>query len=131
MHCGGCTCRGVCTYRGSISAQEGGVPAQGVYLTRVVYLPRGGGCTCWERVPTQGVYLPGVRGVPAQMGVYLPRGGCTCLGVCVPAWGVYLPREGTCPGNPPPVNRITDTCKNITLSQTSFAGGNNVLDETD
>ena len=25
----------------------------------------------------------------------------------------------------PPVNRITDTCKNITLPQTSFAGGNN------
>ena len=28
------------------------------------------------------------------------------------------------PGTPP-VNRITDTCKNITLPQTSFAGGNN------
>ena len=28
------------------------------------------------------------------------------------------------PGTPPPVNRITDTCKNITLPQTSFAGGN-------
>ena len=26
----------------------------------------------------------------------------------------------------PPVNRITDTCKNITLTQTSFAGGKNV-----
>ena len=29
------------------------------------------------------------------------------------------------PGTPP-VNRITDTCKNITLPQTSFAGGNNI-----
>ena len=27
----------------------------------------------------------------------------------------------------PPVNRITDTCKNITLPQTSFAGGNKSL----
>ena len=26
---------------------------------------------------------------------------------------------------PPPVNRMTDRCKNITLPQTSFAGGNN------
>ena len=27
----------------------------------------------------------------------------------------------------PPVNRMTNRCKNITLPQTSFAGGNNVL----
>ena len=27
---------------------------------------------------------------------------------------------------PPPVNRITDRCKNITLSQTSFAGSNKI-----
>ena len=26
-------------------------------------------------------------------------------------------------GEPPPVNRMTDACKNITVSQTSFAGG--------
>ena len=25
---------------------------------------------------------------------------------------------------PPPVNRITDRCKNITFAQTTFAGGN-------
>ena len=30
---------------------------------------------------------------------------------------------------PPPVNRMTDRCKNITLPQTSFAGGNNVIDQ--
>ena len=50
----------------------------------------------------------------------------------VPAWGVYLP-GGTCLGGVPakrlpaqvlsPVNRITDTYKNITLPRTSFAGG--------
>ena len=38
--------------------------------------------------------------------------------------GMYLPREGgTWPGTPP-VNRMTDRCKNITLPQTSFTGGN-------
>ena len=29
---------------------------------------------------------------------------------------------------PPPVNRITHRCKNITLPQTSFAGGNELED---
>ena len=29
--------------------------------------------------------------------------------------------------HPPTVNRITDTCKNITVPQTSFAGGNNAM----
>ena len=32
-------------------------------------------------------------------------------------------------GIQPPVDRITDTCKNITLPQTSFAGGNHQLIE--
>ena len=105
----------------------GGVPARGVYL------PGGctchGGCTCW------GGYWPG--GVPAW-GVYLP-GGCTCLGG-VPcdlshhAFDVtcMLPPHQLRPTNstaayivlvqgmlgytPPPVNRITDRCKNITLA---------------
>ena len=92
-----------------------------------MYLPEGGGCTC-----QRGVYLP-EGGVPAW-GVYLP-GGCTYLGG-VPAWGVYLPGGVTCPGGvpgrgctywgctwsntSPPVNRMTDTCKNITLAKTSF-----------
>ena len=88
-----------------------GVPAMGVYLPWGVYLlgrvparecicP--GGCTC------QGVYLP--RGVDLPGGVPV-QGGCTCL------WGC------TCPGTPP-VNRMTDRCKNITFPYTSFAGGN-------
>ena len=58
-------------------------------------------------VPAWGVFLP--------RGVYLPGG--------VPAGGVYLP--GGVPAQVlPPVNRMTDRCKNITLPQTSFAGGN-------
>ena len=62
-------------------------------------------------VPAQGVYLPG--------GVHLPRGegvpaqrGVPDSGAC---WDTYTP----------PVNRMTDRCKNITLPQTSFAAGNN------
>ena len=60
-------------------------------------------------------------GVPAQVGlpageVYLPR-GVYLLGVYLP-WGGYLPRYN------PPVNRMTDRCKNSTLPQTSFACGN-------
>ena len=117
----------------------GGVPArrgctcQGVYLPGGVYLPRGvparwgtclgGTCpggTCLGDVPTQGVYLP--RG-------YLPGGvparGCTCQR------GVYLLEGGTCQGVPaqllPPPPRtefLTHTTENITLAQTSSAGGN-------
>ena len=56
-------------------------------------------------------------GVSARGGVHCPgwifvrEGG-------VSVQGVYV-REGIS------VNRITDRCKNITLPQTSFAGGNN------
>ena len=100
----GDTCPGRCTCQG--------VPARGRYLLGGV--PAQGGCTCWR------VYLLG--GVPAGgytcHGVYLPR-GCTCPGG-VPAKGIV-----SCPGTapPPPVNRMTERCKNITLPQTSFAGG--------
>ena len=50
---------------------------------------------------------------------YLPA--CTTCQGGVPCLGVYLPRH------PPPVNRMTDRCKNITLPQTSFAGSKNML----
>ena len=65
------------------------------------------------------------RGVPGAGGVYLvlQRGYLVLRGVPGPR-EVYLPR-GTCPGTaPPPVNRMTDRRKNITLPQTSFVGGN-------
>ena len=70
------------------------------------------------------------RGMSAQVvstptwGVSLP-GGLSAQGGCLPGGSV-------CPGGvsqyamgqtPPPVSRITDMCKNITLPQTSFAGG--------
>ena len=112
-----------------------GCTAWGVYLVRRVYLVPGG-CTWF-----QGVYLapggctwsqegvPGPRrGVPGHWGkVYLVTGGrCTWSHGGVPGpQGVYLVPEGG-PGQVlSPVNRMTDRCKNITLLQTSFAGGNN------
>ena len=58
-------------------------------------------------IPAQGVYLSGG---------YLP-GVSTCLGVYLPG----VPAQVL-----PPVNRMTDRCKNITLPQTSFVGSKNV-----
>ena len=115
MHCSGGGGWGV-------PAQEVGVSARGVPARRGV--PAWGGVPAWECT------CP--RGVPAQGGLCLPRGAVPAWGG-VPAWGcvyllgVYLPRGCTywgctCPGTPP-VNRMTDRCKNITLPQTSFVGG--------
>ena len=76
-----------------------------------------------------------VPGVPGQRDVW-SRGA--------PAWSRegYLPGPGggLVPGGwypsmhwgrTPPVNRMTDRCKNITLPQTSFAGGNELMSRGD
>ena len=79
---------------------------------------------CSGGVPGLGVYLvPGC--VPGPRGWCVP-GGCTWSEGGVPPGGVYLVREGgTCPGTPPLWTEwLTDRFKNITLPQTSFAGGN-------
>ena len=49
----------------------------------------------------------------------VPGPGVPVLGGCL-VWGGGIP---ACTEADPPVNRMTDRCKNITLSQTSFAGG--------
>ena len=83
---------GLCTW------SRGGVPG-----------PRG--CTWPWGVPGLGD-VPGPGGVPGPRGCtwswwsYLVPGGCTWSGRCT--W------SGT---PPPPVDRITDACKNITLPQ--------------
>ena len=81
-----------------------------------------GGSPCWGEVSLLG-------GLPAQGG--LPAWGSPCPGVCSPYWGV-LPAQGgvslpgvslpggVLPARDPPVDRITDTCKNITLATTSL-----------
>ena len=105
-----------------------------------------GGPPCQGGLPAGGLSLPG--GLPA-LGASLP-GGSPCQGVSLlgvslpgglPAWGVSpcqgdgsLPAGGSpcpvgasllvggfsLPETPPPVDRITDTCKNITLATTSL-----------
>ena len=55
-------------------------------------------------------------------------------GTCMPG-GVHAQGGHACEGDVrathphPPVNRMTDACENITLPQTSFAGGNNLIKE--
>ena len=96
----------------------GYLPGGGRCTCLGVYLLGEEGCTCLGGVPAQGD-VPVQGDVPAQ-GVYLPR-GCTFP-------GVYLPRGCTFPGGVPargvpvqvlhpPVNRMTDRCKNIALPQ--------------
>ena len=48
-------------------------------------------------------------------------GGCACQR------GVYIPHTHPVPCMPPHVDRMTDTCKNITFPQTSFAGCKNYV----
>ena len=59
-------------------------------------------------------------------------GGCMVLGGWCMVGDAWSRGGGGIPActeaNPPPVNRMTDRCKNITLSQTSFAGGKNCLE---
>ena len=58
-----------------------------------------------------GVCFAGVSALPED-----------CLVGGLPCWGDGIP---TCTEADPPVNRMTDRCKNITLPQTSFAGSKN------
>ena len=86
----------------------GGLASRGVSLA--------GGSPWQGGPPSRGVSLAGglppwQGGSPWQRGVSLAGG--------LPPW------QGGLPGRPPPVNRITDACENITLPQTSFAGSNN------
>ena len=116
----------MCTWSlgGSVPGPRGVPDPGGLYLV-LGGVPGPGGCT-WP----QGVYLvlgrctwsqggvPGLGGVPSPggdvpgpRGVYLVLGGCTwCKGE------VYLVLGGVS-GQVPPVNRITHTCKNITLPE--------------
>ena len=48
--------------------------------------------------------------------------GCVWQGLCVAGGYVW---QGDMHATHAPMDRMTDMCKNITLPQTSFAGGNN------
>ena len=87
------------------------------------------GCLLWgEGTWSGGCLLQGgggsllLCGVSAPVGVYLLLGGCLLPGVV--CFGGSVPGPGGVYGTPP-VNRMTNRCKNITLPQTSFAGGKN------
>ena len=86
---------------------------------------RGRGCT-WSR----GMYLVLEGCTWSWWGTWSHGGGGVCL-VPGSTWSGGVPGPGGCTwfgGVPaqvlPPVNRMTDSCKYITLPQTSFVGGN-------
>ena len=101
------------TGRALTVSRRGGVPAGGV--------PARGGCLPGG-VACQGGCLPG--GVPARGGVLARGGGGPCLeGGWGGVGGGYLtrpPPRKFGAGTPPPVDRMTHACENITLAKTSF-----------
>ena len=115
---GVCLVRGGLPGPGGVSTWSGGVlPAQrGVCLVPGGYLLGPGG-SAWSRGD---VCL--VRGVlPAQGGSAWSRGRVSAWSRGVlPAGGGSAWSRGGSPETPPLVNRITDTCKNITLATTSL-----------
>ena len=110
------------------SSSRGGLPGPGGVL------PAGrGGSPCRGGLPSPGGgCLPGPGGSAWSGGFSLPGGG-VCLvqggspcrgdlpgpGGGSPCWGGVCLVRGACPETPP-VDRITDTCKNITLATTSL-----------
>ena len=73
----------------------------------------GGGNAWWACVWQEGMH--GKRGMHA-------RRACMAGGVCVAGGHVWQQEASVACMSL--VNRMTDTCKTITLPQTSFAGGN-------
>ena len=140
-----CTSRSLTVCWGGLPARgaslPGGVSLPGGSPCPGVSLPGGlpGGVSLLGGLPAGGSPCPG--GLPAREGVSLPMGS-PYQGEGLPARGVSLPGgfslpggspypEGVSPcqgglpaeGSPcrrPPMDRITDTCKNITLATTSL-----------
>ena len=121
------------------SASRGGVCSGGVYLLRGVSAPweclllggcllQGGvcswGCICSRGSAPRGVSAPGgclLWGVYSHGGVC--SRGCLLLGVSAPGGCLLLGgvvSQHALRKTPPPVNRMTNRCKNITLATTSL-----------
>ena len=90
----------------------------------------------WTWSPSISALGVGLEGGSSWKGVSLVGGspwGSPWQGVSLegglPGRGIYL-AGGSPWQNPPPVNRMTDACENITLPQTSFAGGKNFASVT-
>ena len=122
---GGCGDVGGVPGPGGWVSALGGVPSPGGYVCSVggVSAPRGsvsalGGCT-WSGGVCSWGGVPGPRRVSGpRAGVCLLLGGGVCSGGCLLPGGCQVL---------PPVNRMTNRYKNITLPQTSFAGSNKVI----
>ena len=137
---GGSPCWGVSlagvSLLGGRSPCQGGSPCWGGSRQGVVSLPGGWGVSLPGGLLARGVSLPGgvllARGVslpggsPCQGG--FPAGGLPARGVSLPGaslaggshcWG-DLPARGFSLPETPPVDRITDTSKNISLATTSL-----------
>ena len=86
------------------------LPGGGCVLLGVLPGVVGGCAPRWGVLPGVGVYL--------VLGVCVPGpGGAPGLGGCAPSLG-GVPGLGGCTwSHSPPVDRITDACKNITLAQ--------------
>ena len=91
------------------------IPVGCVPSAAVVVCPRVGVST--QRREWVGGCLPGVCPAGVCPGGCLPGGQCLLGGaVSTQGWGVWP--GGVC--QTPPVNRMTDACKNITLPQLSY-----------
>ena len=121
---------GVPPWQGGVSAWSGGVllGRGGSPWSGGVLLGPGG----FSLVP--GGCLPGPGGVSAwsRGGFSLVQGGFSLLGGCLPgpggvispwSWGVSAWSRGGSPETPPPVYRITDTCKKHNLGHNFVAAG--------
>ena len=112
------------THAGHTQMEQGCIPVGCVLPACCLYLPA---CTvqggvCYLGVCSQGrcLRLGGVcyQGVSAPGGCLLPGGRCLLQGG---GYSRYALRQT------PPVDRMTNRYKNITLPQTSFVGGNNFV----
>ena len=100
------------------------LPGGGSFCSGGCLLPGGGVCSgrClhWGGV-CLGVSAPGGGSAPGGMsapgGVYL--GGVCSRGACL-LWGVWYPSMHRGRHPPPPVNRMTNRCKNHTSATTSL-----------
>ena len=107
---GGSAPGGVCSRGGCLLW---GVSAQWGVCSRVGCLLWGGGCLLW------GVSVPGgclLHGGVCSMGVSAPW-GCLLWGGCLLQGGGMT---ACTEADTPPVNRMTNRCKNITLATTSL-----------
>ena len=105
---------GGCTWsqgRGCTWSWGGGTWSWGMYMV-LGGVPGPGGCT-WS-----GGFIWSPGGVPG------PGGGVWSQGVYLVPGGVPGPGGCTCPGTPPPMDRITDACENISPCPNFVAGGN-------